>query len=385
MFVVNNMVFHLSIKDINFIRPLWSFLNLLQITPYYDFDKNVTIRPLLSKIHGMILIVIKTVWIVTMIKDEDVFQMWKTFSFTQKFTFTLVIINTVALNILTIVKSSLLKAHSWKRMIKNFQQIDVKLRNRGRVETSVWGNFYFKYTLKQILFLIFCAYELYSWSNFIAKIALSSIWFSPMGDLFYEFQTFNLITCLLQSIKVRYEVLNEKLVMITKRKAKSLYELQEMVQIYRILGETIEIYNSLFGYQILLITFHCGLQLVGCLNFPLVALNTSNFDINIILCNIIFLMIMLGCFIWMVLLMESTVQEAEKFVNFCYKLQEQVFQDSREIDVLRTVTAYAQHFTRKFSAGGFFYIGKKIIFSLIGHAATYLIIAVQFNERQFQK
>lgn len=79
--------------------------------------------------------------------------------------------------------------------------------------------------------------------------------------------------------------------------------------------------------------------------------------------------------------MDSSVQEAKTFVDICYKMQEQLNPDSKEIDTFKKLTSYAQHFTRNFSAAGFFYIRKRIIFSIIEHAATYLIVAIQFNER----
>lgn len=78
--------------------------------------------------------------------------------------------------------------------------------------------------------------------------------------------------------------------------------------------------------------------------------------------------------------MDSTFQEAETFVNICCKTQE-LIQDSEEADTLIKLTSYAEHFKKEFSAAGFFYIEKRIIFSIIQHGATYLIVAVQFNGR----
>lgn len=83
----------------------------------------------------------------------------------------------------------------------------------------------------------------------------------------------------------------------------------------------------------------------------------------------------------MVFLMDSTVQEAETFADICYKMQEQIIQDSKENNNLKELATYAQYFIRNFSAAGFFYIRKSLIFSLIEHAATYLIVAIQFNQR----
>lgn len=62
-------------------------------------------------------------------------------------------------------------------------------------------------------------------------------------------------------------------------------------------------------------------------------------------------------------------------------MQDQFIQNSKEIQILQQMTMYAQYFTRDFTAVGFFCIRKRIIFSIIEHGTTYLIVAVQFNKR----
>lgn len=101
-----------------------------------------------------------------------------------------------------------------------------------------------------------------------------------------------LIMCITKSIKIRYQTLNAKLMTITTS-SRMIRGLQQFVRIYRILGETIEIFNNLFGYKILLIIFLIGMQLVYSLNFPLGSLNTVRFSIHLIICNIIYLTMIL--------------------------------------------------------------------------------------------
>ncbi|KAJ3647940.1 hypothetical protein Zmor_019784 [Zophobas morio] len=45
-----------------------------------------------------------------------------------------------------------------------------------------------------------------------------------------------------------------------------LHEMRALTRDYRILGETIDIYNHLFGYQLMLIVLHCGLEVISGLN-----------------------------------------------------------------------------------------------------------------------
>lgn len=87
----------------------------------------------------------------------------------------------------------------------------------------------------------------------------------------------------------------------------------------------------------------------------------------------------------MVLLMNSIVQEAERFVDLSYKLQVQYHQrHSKDINTFIILTKFSKQNVRKFSAAGFFEIKKNIIFAVVGNVATYFIISVQFNQSEKQ-
>jgi gustatory receptor len=82
---------------------------------------------------------------------------------------------------------------------------------------------------------------------------------------------------------------------------------------------------------------------------------------------------------------DSTVKEAKRFIDLCYKLQEKFIQESKEIEVLTRLVDHSKNFIPEFSAAGFFNINKSIIFSLVGNVATYFIITIQLNETQRQQ
>lgn len=390
------MNFTLSQKDINFIQPLWKFLNILLVTPYYNFDKNVIKHPILSKLHGSLLILARIIWISNIPKNEKAALVWNSLACTQKFSYIFSFANLAALNLLTVINSSLLvDTNGWQMLFTNLQYIDLKLQNKGNIEFKFWNNFYFGFAVKLLVFGAFSFYELYSWTSFLKISYLQGLWNSPFLDLFYQCQIFTLLMCIVQSIKIRYKSLNAKLITCQKS-PRIIQELQQLVKIYRMLGETIEIFNKLFGYKILLIIFYSGMQLVFSINFPLASINAVDFGVNVTISNITYVTMILVCeseriskysrflqfcFVWMIFLMDSTVQEAETFVDTCYKIQEQFIHYSTEIDTLKKLTSHVQHFTRSFSAGGFFYIKKRLIFSTIEYAATYLIVAIQFNNR----
>lgn len=83
-------------------------------------------------------------------------------------------------------------------------------------------------------------------------------------EIYYGFQIIILIRCIVKSLKIRYQDINEKLLKIQYNQ--DIKELQGLTENFRILGESTEIFN-LFGYQIIMIILHSGLQLICCINF----------------------------------------------------------------------------------------------------------------------
>ena len=93
--------------------------------------------------------------------------------------------------------------------------------------------------------------------------------FTGFMEMCYEFLIVLLLTALVQAFEVRYKDLNERLMKLSNN-GTTFQELLSLAQSYRILGETVDIFNELFGYQLVLIIFHCGLQMVQCLNLVFV-------------------------------------------------------------------------------------------------------------------
>ncbi|KAJ3647939.1 hypothetical protein Zmor_019783 [Zophobas morio] len=158
---------------------------------------------------------------------------------------------------------------------------------------------------------------------------------------------------------------------------------------YRILGETIDIYNNLFGCQIILIVLHCGLEVISGLNISLTSIMIMDAGnplyYNVFICGIIQLIFSLYNFLMIVLKADATTQEAQKFLDVCYKIQDQFKMDSKEVEVMAKFISYSKRFFREFSACGYFKINKTNIFSLIGNVTAYLIIIMQFNENHLRK
>ncbi|EFA07607.1 gustatory receptor 110 [Tribolium castaneum] len=363
------MSLNLSVRDINFIKYLWRYYNFFLITPWHDFDNIVPCNSSICKIFATLLIFIKVYWV------SDATFLDKHLLFTQKVNYCITTVTITTLNLLTVVKSSFLAdGNKWRTLFNNLRYLDLNLHNKGKTEGSIWKNFYFTFVLRQLFFIMSVVYQIHVWTSKEKISFLRGFWLSPAVDMFYEFQIIELMTSVVKSLESRYADLNENFLQCQDEKFES------FVYYHRILGETVDLFNSLFGYQTLLITFHIGSQLVVCLNFSFGFLTPSSFtlQLDLLISNFWVVLVIIVSFVRMVILVDSTVQQAERFLDLLYKMQ-MVFPQLRKNCFL---TKFSKHNIRKFTAAGYFQMRKGIIFSVMANVATYFIIAVQLNESQ---
>ncbi|KAJ3648106.1 hypothetical protein Zmor_019940 [Zophobas morio] len=372
------MNFSLSVRDINFIKPFFLYLNIFLITPWYDFNKNSFYWLKFSILHACFLIVIKFIWIFSLnlgFADENDFVSWNfLFIF---WTFSLVV-RTLA----TVLKSTLWHVDNWKTLITNFKYIDIKLKNGGHKETF-WKNFYFVFFLQNIVFFMIIVYQLNAFSSMTKIEMWKGLWLSPLGDFYQEFLLVILISELVKSVKIRYKDLNETLIKNCGRL--DFKEIKLAGNIFRILGETVDLISQIFGYQIISILFHFGLQIIVCLNYIFIMIHSSYKDFTCkMIIGQVFLMIFVAFNVVMIIFpIDSATQEARKFIDLCHKLQEK-FQKGED-EIFTKVINSCKHFHREFTAAGYFDINRALIFCILANVATYYIITIQLNESQCQK
>lgn len=280
------MDFQLSIKDIHFLRPLFWYLNIFLITPWYDFSKKSLVRTNMRIFYTIILVLLKITLLVYSFLDEILEQVHGKLFLTQKIILGSTYTNITLTVIATIFKSGFWNRNLWKEMLSNFCFLDTKLQNQRKRE-NFFRNFYCKLVLKHVLFGILAHHQLHSWSNFVSAPAWKIIMFTGFMEMCYEFLIVLLLTALVQAFEVRYKDLNERLMKLS-RNGTTFQELLSLAQSYRILGETVDIFNELFGYQLVLIIFHCGLQMVQCLNLVFVfgaAETNDDVHFQFLVCN----------------------------------------------------------------------------------------------------
>ncbi|KAJ3651178.1 hypothetical protein Zmor_017234 [Zophobas morio] len=377
-------MFTLSIKDINFIHPLFNYLRIFFITPWYDFHENHTCRLQISKICGVALIVLKIYCIVYSANDDIVVNSIPKQSITQKFISLGVLCTLICLDVVTVIKSW--DIENWKTLFTNLQTVDQKLQNVDDLEKSVWKNFYLSFSTKQVIFLLLVVYQMYILSSTTQLSPIKILFLTGSVQHFVEYLVSILLNCLVQVFKSRYKDLNARLVEIEK--AHISREMKNLVQSYRILSENVHIFNSLFGYQIILIMFHFGIEVVNGLNsifISFVISDVQSYYGYILLGSACVFIVMMHNLLIIIIPIHSTTQEGKRFVDLCAKLQEEVSEGSCEAKSLSKWATISQQYVPDFSAAGFFSINKTLIFTVVGNVATYFIITIQLNESEYSK
>ncbi|KAJ3647929.1 hypothetical protein Zmor_019775 [Zophobas morio] len=368
-----------SMQDINFIRRYKVYLNIFMIVPWAAFDHKSVRKPILAKFYASVLIICKTLWLFCVLKYSDVDADLEKRLFSEQVVFSLTVTVLVVLVCSSIVKSAFFDNKNWILLFQNFYILDKHLKSV--TEEKNIGRCYAKIFIKHLLFITLLGHGVWIFSTSAKFSFLKLFLFVPVIHLYYEFLTVSVLIILVEAFKSRYKLLSHK-VLIFSNKNRLVQETKTIAQNYQILGETVQIFNGIFGYKIILIILHCALEVIRILNtcYAGFFVDKSNFiSVHLLISNIC-LLFYIGYVIFAIILpIEATVQESKTFIDLCYKAKLNFSLDSEEVQALEKLASHAKHFGAKFTAAEFFDINKVIIFSFIGHVMTYFIIVMQLN------
>ena len=252
----------------DFNRSLFHYFNLFLISPWYDFGKNCFCKPHVFKVYGCSLILIKLSSVCfALYNDLTNSKILEKLLLSQKLIHHLTTIISSGITILTIVTS--FRHHKkWKTLLQNFHHINENLDSKKKTS---FRNFCYGFLLKQAIFLAFLAYLTYTWSFCFGVPLWSYIWLSHNNDLFYEFVLIHFFKTIVETMKTGYKTLHEKLLTDLNSKL-SENSMRSLTQNYRLLGQTIDIFNDLFGYELFLVVFLAGVHIVNIFNFLLLTI-----------------------------------------------------------------------------------------------------------------
>ena len=243
------------------IRLLFLYLNLYVITPWYSFVDNSFYKPWLCKTYGCGLILIRVVCTgISFHKNLTSDGLAAKFLLTQRIIHHFTKATTCAVMV-SIIITSMKDFDKWKLLFGNCQSINDNLQTKKKLSMI---NPRIDFFVKQILFGIFTMYSLYGWYVCYGSTFWHSIVFSDRNALYYEFLWVYFLKCVVELLGNGYRSLNATLVDVKINLTEDLA--RKVCQNYRLLAETIELFNSMFGNQLILIIFHSGLHTINSLN-----------------------------------------------------------------------------------------------------------------------
>ncbi|RZC39421.1 7tm 7 domain containing protein [Asbolus verrucosus] len=251
----------------------------------------------------------------------------------------------IAVVVTVIFNSSFQGQKDWLNLINRFQYLD-----------KIFNNYYemLKYWINEIS---------YGYDNIV------------------HFLIFNIAIAL----KCRYENLNKLLnidvVVGYRTKKESIHFIRKIGSISRILAETIDSFNRIFGWPLMFLIGKTVVQLLICLSNVLIndSMKDDVFMKKLTMSNVVFSVYTMTSIAIVILSCDYVGSESDRSIFLCYKLQEQFPYDSRErmelFNLAKQITANAT----KITAANFFEVNKNTLFGIFGTTATYSIILLQFQ------
>ncbi|KAJ3648108.1 hypothetical protein Zmor_019942 [Zophobas morio] len=378
------MNFNRASGNFNSIKPLYYYLNLFLITPWYDFDKNSFRNTNFSRFYGCILIMVKIFWIFDVTVNSDLTKHFRIDAVSLKVASSIWTLTMLVRTVITVSKSTFWNLTKWNVLIDNFKNIDKRLQIPDR-ETSIFKNFYFRLFIRHVVIVVFYGFSCYSFSSFLKISLFKGLWVGSLTDMYQEFLLVVLINVLIECFTRRYKYLNTKL--LQHYEQFTVRDYKHMGEVYRILGETVSTFSDLFGHQIICVLLKFCVETISGLNYMFIIVLTTEDKVfyQLLTANLLALLLAIWNVLVLIFPMDSATKEAKKFIDLCYKIQAQLNENSKEGEALTKLINCSHNFQRSFHAAGFFFINKGIIFSLVGNVATYYIIMIQLNENQYQK
>ncbi|XP_071051136.1 putative gustatory receptor 28b [Onthophagus taurus] len=169
------------------------------------------------------------------------------------------------------------------------------------------------------------------------------------------------------------------------KKPTQMYSVKTWIETYTILTETIDLFNRVFGWQILLIFINSLLGLLVPINNFLVS-STHGLDdaYFAVFARYLFFILFSGVFLSKIA--DNTHEESRRTGLLCYKILQSLPEDNlwnKSFQFREEMVFFAKETCLrcpKFSAAGFLTVDFSMLFVLINSMSTYVVVLIQFNK-----
>lgn len=274
------MSLKLSIKDIRFMKPLLFFTTCLLITPKCIFTTPCEIKQTpLFKTYGIVTISLK-VLLRTYFIISDWGDVGTDISYSLFFLHSLSNVTLICLSVIIILKASFFGKDDWQFLLESLSHIDYTLGNRNEKQSNILKNFYFSYFIRQLFTMVLMCFGFIAVVKYVGTLSFFFYFMLCCFDIYINFLIIILANALSHSFLSRYRDLNKALQQCQNFKCEPsairIRTIRKLGELYRILGETVQVFSNMFGYQILLIMLNFALQMISAMAFTLNVVKNSN-------------------------------------------------------------------------------------------------------------
>ncbi|XP_028130736.1 putative gustatory receptor 39b [Diabrotica virgifera virgifera] len=385
------MSLYLRDFDINYIYDLLKFTELLAVTPPLNRKKQELTN---YKYYHIIVILLIIIFAVYSSYGIIVY-------FIPKFNGTSTTLRLICIIVITImnVLSVLIAAcnvDTWNMFLNVFKHLDQKLKYQSRSENNILklelSTFYL--VLLSIFgydaYVWYCNYHwdlfkftLFKYVNFIHGNVMMLVILHFAAALSNRYKRIN--NLLIKSNDF-YNIFNCLIVKGSEEKLNNLKSIKEVTDYYLLLSDLVEMFNKLFGWQILIVTEYVLLFFLEFFNGLMLSLDPAQksgvyHDLKTVISLVIFSFLAIGHQAMIILFCENVNKESRNTLTICYKLQETVDPMSEERKELTILSDVVNFMKTKTNAAGFYNIDRSLLCRFFAYFFSYSIVLLQFNRQ----
>lgn len=263
------MIWTYSRQSLKFIELAYKYSTFIAIAPNYDFNKRTYVKENAYKLYCSIVAII----IIFGCVHQQYFYFSKLSITHTPFAFVLVLFSQFIIFVscvLIVLSSAFWNKKNWGRLFESFWMLENNLNTTSRTEHSFLKNFYFQFFLIQLLLMVILTNALMSWFLYIIHpnplILMTEIVHLYLLNM--KFMKVKIVYNIALAIKCKYQDLNSLLMKgCCREKSELLKTVGTVSYLCSVLGETVIIFNRLFGWDILLLIFHSTITVLACFNF----------------------------------------------------------------------------------------------------------------------
>lgn len=238
------------------------------IAPSYDFDKNVFVKQNLHKSYCLVLIS-ATVCAFTYQQYYYRKNLLSTYMFSILVLDLLSKFIMILLCLVTTVSSAFWNMNEWRHLFQYFSAMEDYLKTGKTTEISFLKNFSFQFFLTNIVIISVLVSSFVPWFLYF-KYSNPLIMTVEVFILYLQYVKFIKVTIVYNialAIKCKYQDMNRHLIRgCCDRISEIPNVVKNVSHLYGLAGETVDTFNKLFGWEILLSIFHSTSMTLQCFN-----------------------------------------------------------------------------------------------------------------------